>query len=252
MPAGHIAGIIWRSIQSSVGYERFLGIKAAHIPNFSYELRPQSRAYAEQIHDNGIFRQLGSQCLHFVFESRKRGRSRPELGYSLFHEQLGRFRFRYDVNVSAGLGVNGMRLCFTEVVAVLSAPTLVFVCECLLGFLTDAAAMPEFSHKVHPLLAAIGAGRTGKQAVCIRKSGVQQGDQVILQHGLNFGILLVLPVADFQHESGILLRDISRQGKPAVKTIVRQLYSILPVSLDTPQIIVPVAMHQLCIDNGNI
>ena len=72
VPAGHIAGIVWRSIQSSVGHERFLGIKAAHVPNFSYELRSQSRAYAEQIHDNGIFRQLGSQCLHFEFESRKR------------------------------------------------------------------------------------------------------------------------------------------------------------------------------------
>ena len=77
----------------------------------------------------------------------------------LFHEQLGRFRFWYDVNVSAGLGVNGMRLCFTEVVAVLSAPTLVFVCECLLGFLTDTAAMPEFSHKIHPLFTPIPTDR---------------------------------------------------------------------------------------------
>ena len=46
VPAGYIAGIVWRSIQSGVGHERFLGIKATHIPNFGYELRPQSRAYA--------------------------------------------------------------------------------------------------------------------------------------------------------------------------------------------------------------
>ena len=92
-----------------------------------------------------------------MFERGKRGRGCSELRNRLFHEQLGRFRFWYDVNVSAGLGVNGMRLCFTEVVAVLSAPTLVFVCECLLGFLTDAAAMPEFSHKIHPLFTPVPA-----------------------------------------------------------------------------------------------
>ena len=65
----------------------------------------------------------------------------------------------------------------------------------LLRQVADALAMPKSGYKVHPLLAAIGAGRTGKQAVCVRESNVQQGDQVILQHGLYFRILLVLPVA---------------------------------------------------------
>ena len=96
--------------------------------------------------------------------------------------------------------------------------------------------MPKLRHKVHPFLAAIGAGRTGKQAVCVWESGVQQGDQVILQHGLYFGILLVLPVAGLQHEPGILLWDISRQRKPAVKAVVGQLHGILLVGLGTAQI----------------
>ena len=76
-----------------------------------------------------------------------------------------------------------------------------------------------------------GAGRTGKQAVCIRKSGVQQGDQVVFQHGLYFGILLVLPVAGLQHEPGIFFRDISRKCEPVVKTVVGQLHGILLVGL---------------------
>ena len=61
VPAGYIAGIVWRSIQPGVGHECFLRVKSPHIPDFSYELRLQSRAYAEHIHDNGIFRQHGSQ-----------------------------------------------------------------------------------------------------------------------------------------------------------------------------------------------
>ena len=32
---------------------------------------------------------------------------------------------------------------------------------------TNALAMPKSSDKVHPRLAAIGAGRTGKQAICV-------------------------------------------------------------------------------------
>src|SRR5699024_12280057 len=55
------------------------------------------------------------------------------------------------------------------------------------------------------------------QAVCVWESGVQQGDQVVFQHGLYFGILLVLPVAGLQHEPGVLFRNISRKCEPVVK-----------------------------------
>ena len=93
----------------------------------------------------------------FLFESRKRGRSRSELRNRLFYEQLRRFRFRRNTNVSAGLGVNGMRFFFAEVVAVFPAPPPVMVSERLLRFLADAAAMPEFSHKIHPLFTPVPA-----------------------------------------------------------------------------------------------
>lgn len=97
--------------------------------------------------------------------------------------------------MSTGRGINVQRLIFAEFIPVLSAPFMVLGGESLLRQVADALAMPKSGYKVHPLLAAIGAGRTGKQAVCVRESNVQQGDQVILQHGLYFRILLVLPVA---------------------------------------------------------
>ena len=156
-----------------------------------------------------------------MFERGKCGRSCPELGYSLFHEQFRRFRFWHDTNVSAGFGVNHVRLCFTEVIAMLSAPSLVFVCECPFGFLADAAAMPEFSRKIHPFLAPICTGGTAEQAVHIRKYRIQQRDQIVLQNRLHLGILPVLAAAVLQQQPGILLRNIPRQSKPAVKAILR-------------------------------
>lgn len=47
VPASHIAGIVRRSIQSSVGHQCFLGVKAAYIANFSYELWPERRSYSQ-------------------------------------------------------------------------------------------------------------------------------------------------------------------------------------------------------------
>lgn len=68
-----------------------------------------------------------------------------------------------------GGGINVQRLAFTEIVAVLLAPLLVFGGKGLLRQVTNALAMPKSSYKVYPLLAAIVAGRTGEQAVCIWK-----------------------------------------------------------------------------------
>lgn len=82
-------------------------------------------------------------------------RSCSELGYRLFHEQFRRFGLWQDVNVSTSFGVNGVRFCLTEIVTMPSASTLVFVCECLFRFLTDIAAMPEFSHKILPPFALV-------------------------------------------------------------------------------------------------
>lgn len=145
-----------------------------------------------------------------------------------------------------------MSFFFAEMVAVLFAPALVFVYKRFFRAFTDAFAMPELRHKVYPFLASIGAGGTAEQAVCVWKNSIQQGDQIVFQKSLYLGILPVLAVAVLQQQPGIFLRNILRQSKPTVKTIVRQLYGGFFVSLDPPQIVVPIAIHQLCIDNGNI
>ena len=132
------------------------------------------------------------------------------MGNGLFYQKFCGIRFGHDTEVSTGGSVNVQRLIFAEIVAVLFAPFLVLGGKGLLRQAADALAVPKSSYKVHPFLAAIGAGRTGKQAVCVRESGIQEGNQVVLQHGPHFGILLVLPVARLQHEPGIFLRDISR------------------------------------------
>ena len=90
----------------------------------------------------------------------------------LFHQKFCRIRFWNDTEVSTGRGINVQRLIFAEFIPVLSAPFMVLGGESLLRQVADALAMPKSGYKVHPLLAAIGAGRTGKQAVCVRESNV--------------------------------------------------------------------------------
>ena len=106
----------------------------------------------------------------------------------LFYQKFCRIRFRYDTEVSASRGINIQRLILAEIVAVLSAPLLVLGSKGLLRPATNALAMPKSSDKVHPLLAAIGAGRTGKQAICVWEGGVQQGEQRLI--GADLLILL--------------------------------------------------------------
>ena len=51
---------------------------------------------------------------------------------------------------------------FAEIVTVLPAPFLVLSSKGFRRQATDTLAMPKSSYKVYPLLAAIGAGRSGK------------------------------------------------------------------------------------------
>ena len=92
-----------------------------------------------------------------MFECGEGSRGRSELRNSLFHEQFCRFGFRHDTNASSGFSMNDVRFRFTEVVTVLSAPPLVFVCECSFGFPAAAAVMPKLFYKVHPLFAPVPA-----------------------------------------------------------------------------------------------
>ena len=142
-----------------------------------------------------------------------------------------------------------MCLIRAEIVTVLLAPLLVLRCEGFLRDSTNTLTMPEICHKIHPLLAAIGTGRTAEKAVCVRESGIQQGNQVVLESGLYLGILPVLPIAILQHKPGIVRWDVFRQRKPVIQTIVGQLHSVFLIGLGSPQTVVPVVMHQHCIDH---
>lgn len=101
-----------------------------------------------------------------------------------------------------------------EIVAALSKSLLVFDGKDFFGQAIDVLAIPQNSNKVFLFLAAISTERTGTYAVCIWKIVFPQRDQVILQCGLYFGILLA---AGLQHNSKSLLWDISRQCGSVVK-----------------------------------
>ena len=55
--------------------------------------------------------------------------------------------------------------------------------------------MPEGRDEIHPFLTSIGTGGAIEQSIDLREHGIQQGNQVVFQHGLHLGILLVVPVA---------------------------------------------------------
>ena len=112
--------------------------------------------------------------------------------------------------------------------------------------------MPESRNTIHLFFPAIGLGRTAEQAVCLWEHHIQQRNQIVLQHSLYRGILLVLPVTVFLKQPSILLWGIPWQCKPVVKTVVGQLHSVFLVGLGPSQTVVPVVMHQHCIDYKDI
>jgi len=62
--------------------------------------------------------------------------------------------------------------------------------------------MPESSYEIHPFFTAVGSGRAAEKTVAARECGIQQGDQVVLEHGLNLGILLVTADSSLSASAG--------------------------------------------------
>lgn len=112
--------------------------------------------------------------------------------------------------------------------------------------------MPEGGYKIHPFLTSVRLDCAGKQAVCVRESGVEQGNQIIFEHGLHFGALLVLPVCGFQHKPNLILRDVPGQRQPVVEAVVSQLDRVLLVSFGPPQAVISVAMYQHGVHYRNV
>ncbi len=104
VPARNISGIVGRCINAGIGHKSLLRVKTADIANLRHKLRTGSRANAEHPHNNGILRQSGGQCLHFLFSVAKCSRGCFELRHSLFHEKLCGAGHRHNANVSTGFG----------------------------------------------------------------------------------------------------------------------------------------------------
>ena len=155
----HLAGLVRRSVNARKGHQSLLRVEVAHIADLRHELGAEGGPNAEHPHHNRALRQRRRQRLHFVSEHSQGGGSGPELGYRLIYQELGGSGLRHDAEMPTGGGVDVQRLVLAEVVAVLPAPTQVFACESPFGFLADAAAMPEFSHKIHPLFTPIPTDR---------------------------------------------------------------------------------------------
>ena len=64
-----MTGLVGRGVNTRKGHQRFLGMKTAHIANFSYELGAECGANTKHPHHYRIFRQRSSQRLHLLFES---------------------------------------------------------------------------------------------------------------------------------------------------------------------------------------
>ena len=151
-------------------------MEAAHVANLRHKLGAECGANSEHPHHNGVLRQRCRQGLHFIPERGQRSGSGLELGYRLFHQNLCSIVLWHDAEVPAGRGVNVQRLVLTEVIAMPLTPFLVFGCKCLFGQLANTLTMPKGRNEIHPLLATVRSGGTGKQAVCVQESGVKQGD----------------------------------------------------------------------------
>lgn len=65
----YLAGLVGRGVNTRKGHQRFLGMKTAHISNFSYELGAECGANTKHPHHYRILRQRSCQRLHLLFES---------------------------------------------------------------------------------------------------------------------------------------------------------------------------------------
>lgn len=67
-----LTGLVRRGVNAREGYERRLGMKAAHIADLSHELRAKRSPDAVHLHNNRIFGHGSRQVLHLVFQSSQR------------------------------------------------------------------------------------------------------------------------------------------------------------------------------------
>lgn len=65
----HLAGLVRWGVNTRKGDQRFLGMKAAHIANFSHKLGAEGWANTKHFHYNRRLRQIRRQGLHLLLKS---------------------------------------------------------------------------------------------------------------------------------------------------------------------------------------
>lgn len=84
-----------------------------------------------------------------------------------------------------------------EIVAMPFAPLSVTLCKSALAQSPHTVHMPKGRGEIHPLLAPIRADRAVKEGVHTGIGLVEQGNQVVLESDLVFGVQTILPVHAF-------------------------------------------------------
>ena len=66
----HLAGLVRRGVNACKGHQRFLGMKTAHIANFSHELGAERGANTKHLHHHRITpAEKPAQRLHLLLKS---------------------------------------------------------------------------------------------------------------------------------------------------------------------------------------
>ena len=198
-------------------------MEPSDVSNLSHELWAEIRADTKQLHDYRVFRQLLGKSLHLLLECGQSLGDGLQLEYCLLHHELSVIRFRHYADMTTGRSIDVQCFIFAEIVTVLLAPLLVFLRECRWSKPTDALTMPEGFYEIQPLFTAISPSGTAKQAVCIWKSNIQKGNEVVFHHCPNFGEVFVLTVAVLQHHPNIFFGKVLRQLRPVVNCMARYI-----------------------------
>ena len=168
--------MIRHRIDTGKGHKGFLVLKAANVSNLGHQLRAEGLPNAVHLHDNGIFRQHGSQTVHFSPVCFNGVRNAGELVCGLLHQQFCHLGAGNQCYGRLGKCVHLFGIALLENVAVPLAPFAVALCEGVQAVFSDTVRVPEGVGEVHPFLRTVLAYRTVKAFADAGEGLLLQGD----------------------------------------------------------------------------
>ena len=160
---GYIAGIVFSRINTRIGNNRIMLRETTNISDLCHQLGSGGTPNAIHSHDSLVFRQIGSQPIHFSSIGFHSTRNSVQLLNSFLNHHLGDVRFRKESDGILCVTIQFSGFFFTEIVIVLLAELQIALCESFLANFADAINMPEGTYIVNPLLTAVGTGGAGKK-----------------------------------------------------------------------------------------